>query len=177
MNRQLDVGAWIAGVGAVAVVAAVIAGYFSVASPGQARALRLDAQRLATMQRLAAAAQCAYTFTDRVPASIEEIRRDFLERRISVDGRCTSVQFTPGEAESVSYAADGAEHIILCGEFRRPSPRAPDAATPEPFNAFADFPEFQAPRAAAGRHCYRIRLVKLVPPSPAPPRSQAEPPG
>jgi hypothetical protein len=162
---KLDLGGWIVIAGAAAVVAAVIAGYLAIDSPGEARALRLDAQRLSAMQRIATAAQCAYTFTDRVPSSIEEIRADFLERRVAVAGaNCTSVQFTPAEVESISYAADGEEHIVLCAEFRRPSPPAAEARPLDGYSYAAptDFPEFQAPRAAAGRHCYRIRLVKLA---------------
>jgi hypothetical protein len=170
---KLDLGAWIIGIGAVAIIAAVVAGYLAVPDPGDARALRLDSARLTTMQRIATGAQCAYTFTDRVPASIAEIRSDFLERRIAVaDGRCGAVLFTPAEEETVTYEADGEDHVILCAEFRRPSPPQPSAVeTPPRYNGAAEFPELDAPRATAGRHCYRIRLVKqgLLSPDARPP--------
>jgi hypothetical protein len=161
---KLDLGVWIVGIGAAAVVAAVVAGLFAVPDPGDARALRLDSARLSTMQRVATAAQCAYTFTDRVPASIDDIRGDFLEHRVAVAvGDCTSVQFTPAEEATVSYEADGADHIILCAEFLRPTPPQPAVDGPMRYDGAAGFPEFQQPRAAAGRHCYRVRLVKQTP--------------
>jgi hypothetical protein len=171
---RLDLGAWIAGIGAVVVVAAVIGGYFMIPDPGEARALRLDAARLMTMQRIATGAQCAYTFTDRVPGSIAEIRRDFLERRVAVAvGNCSAVLFTPAEEETVSYEAADEEHIILCAEFRRPTPPPSAAETQPRYNGAAEFPELLEPRSVAGRHCYRIRLVKQVLPSPD--RSAAQP--
>jgi hypothetical protein len=166
---KLDLGAWIVGLGALVVAAAVIAGFFAIPDPGEARALRLDAARLESMQRIATAAQCAYTFTGRVPSSTSEIRQDFLERRVAVSvGVCGAAQFTEAEAESVSYAADGAEHIILCADFHRPTPPEPGALQPRYYSPVAEFPEFREPRAAPGRHCYRVRLVRqVVPSSPA----------
>lgn len=160
---KLDLGAWIVGIGAAIVVAAVVAGYLAVPDPGEARALRLDAARLETMQRIATGAQCAYTFTDRVPASMAEIRNDFLEHRVAVAvGNCGAVPFTPAEEGTVSYEAEGAEHIVLCAEFRRPSPPQPAGEAPTRYDGSAEFPELLEPRAAAGRHCYRVRLVKQV---------------
>lgn len=157
MNRRPDPRPWIAGLGAVAVVATVIAGYLAIGTPGQARAQRLDEARLETLRKIAAGAQCAYTFTGRAPASIAQIRTDFLERRIAVaGGGCTVFELPAEEAQAVSYRPAGADHVILCAEFLRPSPKDETAG---PIRALGEFPEFAEPRAAAGRHCYRVRLV------------------
>lgn len=166
---KFDLGAWIVGLGAALVIAAVVAGFFAIPDPGEARALRLDQARLETMQRIATGAQCAYTFTGRVPVSIAEIRQDFLERRVAVAvGECSAVQFTPAEEETISYAADGPEHILICADFRRPTP--PERADQQQryYGPVAEFPELREPRAAAGRHCYRIRLVAQALPSASP---------
>jgi hypothetical protein len=158
---NLDVGAWIAGLGAVVVSAAIVVGYLSIPDPGEARALRLDNASLMTMQRIAASAQCAYTFTGHAPASIEDIRTAFLEHRTSVAGGiCTIVQFTDAEAQTISYSAASEDSISLCAEFRLPSPKG--TATNE-FTMLTDFPELQQQRLSAGRHCYIIRLVRLTP--------------
>jgi hypothetical protein len=173
---KLDLGAWIVGAAAIVVVAALIAGYLIIPDPGEARALRLDQLRLETMQRIATGAQCAYTFTGRVPDSIAAVRQDFLERRIAVAvGECSAVQFTPAEEETVSYEAEAPEHIVLCADFRRPTPEERAELQPRYYGGpVAEFPELREPRVAAGRHCYRIRLVRQVLPSTdldeAPPR-------
>lgn len=157
MNRRPDPRPWIAGVGAVAVVGAVVAGYLAIDTPGQVRAQRLDEARLETLRKIAAGAQCAYTFTGRAPASLDQIRTDFLERRIAVaGGGCTVFELPAEEAQTVSYRPAGADHVILCAEFSRPSPR--DEAS-DYVRAPGGFPEFAEPRPAAGRHCYRVRLV------------------
>jgi hypothetical protein len=158
MSRRPDLGGAIALLGAVAVVVAVIAGYVAIGGPGKARDLRLDAERLATLQTLAAGAQCAYGFTGRAPASIAQIRTDFLERRGAVEtGVCSGFSLPETQAATLAYRVDGADHIVLCADFARPSPPA-EEVTPT-WSA----PELAVPRPTAGRHCYRIRLLKPAP--------------
>lgn len=160
---KFDVGAWIIGLGAAVVIAALVAGYLAVPNPGDARALRLDEARLEAMRRIATGAQCAYTFTDRVPVSIAEIRSDFLERRVAIAlGNCGLVQFTRSQEAMVSYETEGGEHIVLCADFRRPSEPQHVSDEARRYSGAAEFPELLEPRPAAGRHCYRIRLVKQV---------------
>ena len=123
MTSKSSLGVWIAGIGAITVFAAVIAGFLSVGSPGDARAQRLDDARLMTMHQIAAAAQCAFAFTNKVPASLDEIHRAFVERRAAVAvGVCNYVEIRPDEESAISYQANDSEHIMLCGAFRRPSP-------------------------------------------------------
>lgn len=160
MTPRPDLRALIAGLGALAVAGAVIAGVLAIEPPGAMRDARLDEARLAAVQRLAAAAQCAYTFTGRPPATLAAIETDFLQARKAVPGgACTVYEPRPDDARAVAYRPDGPDHVVLCADFRRPTPRdAPDLA-PRPAG---DFPELAQPRAQAGRHCYRVRLVNLA---------------
>jgi hypothetical protein len=156
MTKKPDPGVWIAALSGAAVIGAVVAGLLAVRSPGEARALRLDARRIGQMEAIAAAAQCAYTFTGRVPANVDEIRADLRDRRRAV-GACRNVELGD-RPNSISYAADGAEHIKLCGAFSRPSPPSREP-TGRRFFGVADFPELDERRTSAGQHCFRIRLV------------------
>jgi hypothetical protein len=178
-----DVAPLLAGVGVAAVLIAAIAGYRSIEDPIAVRELRLDDARLETMRRVAAAAQCAYSFTGRIPQSYAEIRSAFEDERTAAYGECVAVGYAASDETRVSYEADDAAHVRLCSTFQRES----RAGTGEPTVATYPprvFPELDQKRTAAGRHCYRVRMVKLklqettpaqpppVPPAEAPPASE-----
>jgi hypothetical protein len=158
-----DLGRWIAGLSAAAIIVAVIAGLFSVTNPLDARAQRIDAARLGAMQRIAQAAQCAFTFDDRVPATIADIRAGLRTAHAPVPTCGADIDATPEDAAGLAYAAEGADRIELCADFLRPTPRAlaPEAALQAPSGA--QFPELQEKRAAAGRHCFHLQLVRQPP--------------
>jgi hypothetical protein len=156
MTKKPDPGVWIAALSGAAVIGAVVAGLLAVRSPGEARALRLDARRIGQMEAIAAAAQCAYTFTGRVPATVDEIRTDLRDRRRAV-GACRHVELAD-RPNSISYSPDGPGHIKLCSVFSRPSPLSREPSSRR-FNRDADFPELDERRTSAGQHCFRIRLV------------------
>lgn len=160
MTPRPDPRALIAGLGALVVGAAVIAGVLAIEPPGAMRDRRLDEARLAAVQRVATGAQCAYTFTGRPPATLAAIETDFLQARKALPaGACTVFELSDADARAVDYRADGPDHVVLCANFRRPTPRdAPDLAP----RAHGEFPELARPRAQAGRHCYRVRLVNLA---------------
>ncbi|HVY84523.1 MAG TPA: hypothetical protein VG943_05290 [Caulobacterales bacterium] len=157
MTRRADLGVWIAIVSGAAIVVAVIAGVLSVGGPGEARALRIDAARLVSMQQIAGAAQCAYSYAGRVPASLDQARADIANRSTMI-AACVNAD-APEPDAAISYAPDGADHIQLCADFLRPSPPEPAQANPY-FAAQMTFPELRAPRQAAGRHCYSVKLVR-----------------
>jgi hypothetical protein len=178
---RLGAGPLLAALGAVAVVAAAVAGYWSIEDPIAVRELRLDDARLETMRKIAAAAQCAYNFTGRVPASYGDIRTAFEEERTVAYAGCYAVSFAARDESEVDYRADGPAHIRLCAPFLRASRESKDDVAAVP-SAVTTFPELGEKRAAPGRHCYRIRMVKLLPLAPAeappdvPPATKPEPP-
>jgi hypothetical protein len=157
------------------VAVAFAAGILSIENPIAAREFRLDGARLDAVRRVAGAAQCAYSFTDRVPSSYREIRADFAERSVPVYGSCNIVQFTANDERVVAYQVEDASHIRLCADFLRPS-RAPTDDPVELRYPAQDVPEFDETRAAAGRHCFRIRLVNLPPAGSQPEPAQPAPP-
>lgn len=174
-----------AALGAAFVAVAFAGGLLSIENPIAAREYRLDGARVAAVRRVAGAAQCAYSFTNRIPRSYNEIRADFAERSVPVYGNCNTVLFTADDERVIAYQMEDASHIRLCTDFFRPS----RAATDDPVELrypVPDVPVFDERRPAAGRHCYRIRLVKLPPagsqpgaaqptPPPAPPAPQPQP--
>ena len=162
LTSKPDFGIWIAAAGALAVIGAVVAGFLAVGSPEDARAQRLDEARLVAMQQVATAAQCAFTFTNRVPASVDEVRSSIFNQRIVTAGyNCGQLPFALPEDRSVSYAAEGEDHIELCANFNRPTSPSSGNLSNSPY-MLAEFPELREPRTVAGGHCYRIRLVKQV---------------
>jgi len=184
---RFDLAPLLAALGLATVTIAAIAGYSSIEDPIAVRELRLDDARLETMRRVAAAAQCAYSFTGRIPESFAEIRSAFEEERTAAYGECVAVAYGPRDEARISYQADGAAHIRLCATFLRASRAGtgePQVYTFPPRN----LPEFDQRRTAAGRHCYRVRMVKLklpetpalvpvpVPPATTPPADEATKP-
>lgn len=161
LTSKPNLGIAIATIGALAVIGAVVAGFLAVGSPEDARGRRLDQGRLIRMQQIATAAQCAFTFTNHVPASIEEIRSSILNHReVAADYNCSRVSFEAQLDTSIAYEAEGGDHVRLCAEFNRPSDTSGDN-TYTPYG-LAEFPELQESRPTAGRRCYSIRLVKQV---------------
>jgi hypothetical protein len=158
MTSKPDLGVWIAGASAAAVLAAIVAGLMSVANPFDARAQRLDAATLARMGDIAEAAQCAYSFTGAVPADLGAIEAAFRERKVVIEA-CDGVGFGFVDETAISYAAAGDAHIELCAEFRRASPPAPRDEFAQRYRR-ADFVELAEARPAPGRHCFRLRLVR-----------------
>lgn len=177
-RSKFDAAPILAGLGAFAVAVTFVAGYLSIENPVAAREYRLDDARLETLKRVATAAQCAFTFTSQVPASYRAIETAFAEKRTQVFGDCVLVRYTQQDEAVVTYRADDADHIELCTDFLRPTREAPADGSVAPFGV-ATFPEFEAKRAAAGRHCYRVRLVNSGSPAPlpepAPPSAPAAP--
>lgn len=161
--------------GAATVVAASFAGYLSIQDPITVRELRLDNARLVALKRIAISAQCAYSFTGRIPASYKEIRLDFEERRIAIQGSdCNAVKFSTEDEALATYQASGEAHIRICSSFLHKSEAiSADLAYDGPPYYSSSFPELEEKRPAGGRHCFTIRIVKLpsptVPPSPPPP--------
>lgn len=158
MSSRPNLGTLIAAGAATAVVVAVVAGYLSVGSPGDARALRFDAARLDAMRDIAEAAQCVYSKTGAIPASLGALE-DGVRAAASAEG-CETVsgRFAAPANSGVDYAVESADHIQLCATFARPTDRrAP--MRPRAYN-FAAFPELAEERAAAGRHCYSVRLFR-----------------
>lgn len=179
---MFDAAPLLAALGFFAVAAAAIAGYQSIEDPIAARELRLDDARLETMRRIAAAAQCAFSFTGRIPATYAEIRSIFEEERTAAYGECVAVSYSVRDEARIGYQADGAAHIRLCGAFLRAS-RADTAGREVFVYPPRNFPELDEKRTAAGRHCYRVRMVKLklpetpplAPPQPVPPGEPERP--
>lgn len=163
MTKRLDLGPVIAGASAIVIVGAVIAGLIVVGNPADERAERIDALQLSAMGQIAAAAQCAYTYTGEVPADLAAIETALRERRRALPA-CDHVAFELSGAEAIDYAPKPPDQIELCGDFQRPSPVAagqnaslrPDLGV---VVAGTDFPELRETRESSGRHCYRVRLV------------------
>jgi hypothetical protein len=107
------------------------------------------------LQDIAVSAQCAFSYTGEVPQTLADIQAAFARRNDAIDD-CAAASPSP-PANGISYAAGGPQHIELCAEFRRATP----AHWRTPLRRSA-FPEFAETRTAAGRHCYRIRLVSLT---------------
>jgi len=162
LTKKLDLGAIIAGLSALVVVGAVVAGLIAVGGPGDARALRLDALMLRDMQSIATAAECVYTFKNKVPASTEEIRTGMAQRPSNMVGTCDQLYRRPRNEAAIAYSVENADHIRLCATFQRATP--PEGQTaPIPYDSpVTDFPELQEPRNAAGRHCYVVHLQKVA---------------
>lgn len=168
MTKKSNLETWIVGVSAAVIVAAVVAGFAAVGGPGSARAHRIDELRLAAMNEIATAAQCAYSVTGAAPASLQEIETALAALRTS-EGPCQGATFDADRERRVSYQADDPDHINLCAEFLRPSPSAANAEINGPREGPLYFSELHEPREAAGRHCYRVRLARqTAEASPAP---------
>ncbi|HVZ98798.1 MAG TPA: hypothetical protein VG841_00635 [Caulobacterales bacterium] len=155
MTSKPDVGIWIGIVSGVAVIGAIIAGVASVGGPSDARAYRLDEARLRAMQDIVVAAQCAYAFTGRVPATFEEIGAEIRDHRKPL-AACNRVK-APEPDEAISYARETGDHIALCADFLRPSP--PEGQPSNYFDPRPRPPELEAQRATAGRHCFSVRIT------------------
>jgi hypothetical protein len=153
MTRKLDLGGWIAGASAAAVVAAIVAGLVAVGNPGDVRSERIDAVRLEQMRRIAEAAQCALTFSGKLPADMDAIATGLSNRRGAVRS-CDDASLPSPPASEISYAAAPPNQIELCADFLR--------ASREPFRSGAElpqFPELNQRRDAPGRRCYRIAIA------------------
>ena len=168
MTSKANLTAFIPWIGGAVVIAAIVAGYLTVGSPDDARAYQLDDLRMQTMNAMANVARCAYTATDTLPGSIQELRT--TARTLASSERCLAVRAQPGlldETNGVSYARDDASHIQLCAAFARPTRPDPNRNALDPSMAFLSgyFPELDERRSAAGRHCFHIAITKIESPS------------
>lgn len=162
MRGRPDPRRAIAAAGAVALAASLVAGLFAIDPPWRARAYQLDEVRLDTLQSLAGAAQCAYSFTGRAPASIAQIRDDFLMSHAPVaGGDCASFSLPDEMLKDVDYSAPHQDRIRLCTVFLMPT-RPQDGASDRPTSA-GPFPELTIRRPSAGRYCFDVRLNRLPP--------------
>lgn len=154
----------IAAAGAVAVAGSVVAGLFAIDPPWRARAYQLDEARLGALQSLAGAAQCAYSFTGRAPASIAQIREDYLMSHAPVaGGDCAGFSLPEEMLKDVDYSAPHLDRIRLCAVFSLPT-RPQDNGRPDiPIVAAGQFPELATRRPSAGRYCFDVRLNRLPP--------------
>lgn len=170
MTKRADLGVWIAGASALVIAGAVAAGLIVAGNPADVRAERIDKGQLVRMTQIAAAAQCAFTYTGEIPANFAAIETALRERRRAVPA-CDHMALGPDGAGAIAYASIPPDQIELCANFERPSPAAP-AGGQAPSGivvAGTDFPELRQPRPSAGRHCYRVRLVDQAPAGPSPP--------
>jgi hypothetical protein len=174
MTSSRNLGPVLAIAGAAVVGAAVVAGFLVVGGPGDARNARLDEQTLAEVKQTAQHARCAFTLLGRVPDSMQEIRTAIEERtRLYPEGMCRQTRSDEiGRAEPVEYERVDDTHIRLCADFRAPTRPVERERFYAYFPDGGFFPELDAPRPQAGRHCFELEMLPMKidpPPSPADP--------
>jgi hypothetical protein len=174
MTSNRNLGPILALAGAAVVAGAVIAGFLVVGGPGDARNARLDDLTMEEVKQVAHYARCAFTLRGRVAASMQEIRSAIEERtRQYPEGACRQMGSEIGRNRPVEYERIDDTHIRLCADFRAPS--RPNERSVYVYDRYSGaFPEIDAPRDEAGRHCFEVEMVPMKidpPPSPAIPPS------
>lgn len=156
MTSRRDLGPVLAVAGGVVILAAVIAGFVAVGGPGDARARRLDENKINQMRQIAYAAQCAYTAKGEIPVSLPAIRIALDARDPTPPPGCEYVQTEALTTRVVTYSAPAGDTIELCADFQRPPERVAPATN---FGVFA-FPELDR-KWKPGRECYSVKLVRI----------------
>lgn len=170
MTSKRNLGPVLALTGAGIAIAAVITGFILVGGPGDARDRRLDGLTMSWITEGIQVAHCAYNATGAAPASIEEAHTVRAVPVNPVDapafcGRGEPPRNTrlhtgdqPAAPGDATYRAIDANHVRLCGDFRRPF--SPDHDGYEGYSPYqSPYPQLGEARPA-GVHCFEIELIK-----------------
>ena len=146
MSAERHRGLW-AAAAAVAVAGSLVAAIVHLGPPAERRRLRLDTQRVSSLQSLRREIETFLEREGRLPAELAALAEKPWADAVPKD---------PVTHRAFEYQATGPRRYRLCAEFDRPSPR------PEP-NSGSDF--WTHPQ---GHHCYEIGVEAKVAPTAKP---------
>jgi len=138
-------GVLLRGAAVIVVIGAVAIGYSLLESPGQERARRVDARRLADLQRIAAATDLYWTRHARLPESLGELA---LEPGVRID------TLDPTTSERYAYVSLDSVAYEVCATFERESD---EGWGPPSRNLWAH---------GDGRQCFRLDANAITPSPP-----------
>ena len=111
-------------------VASIVAGFFIVGTPAQARLYRFDAQKVSDLQNIQSQVVSYWQAKRALPASLADLGDPLLFGPLPTDAQT---------GEPYAYEATGALSFKLCAAFNAPS-RENQNASPEPFISMASVP-------------------------------------
>ncbi|HYF13330.1 MAG TPA: DUF5671 domain-containing protein [Candidatus Paceibacterota bacterium] len=162
-NKARSIG-W--GVGAL-ILATIIAGFFIIGTPWEARQSRIDGRKVSDLQQIQSQVVHFYQQKQRLPATLDELNDPLSYFMVPVD---------PETGQPYEYRATGSLAFELCAEFNKENqsrvingrafPARPIENVPAPLGGQVDNWSH-----SAGRHCYNRTIdPELYPPfqKPAP---------
>lgn len=106
-------GFWLGGAAVVIVTAAIVAGFFVIGGPGEARLERLDRERIEDLRRIEHAVAEVWDRTETLPPSLDSLRT--ADRLLADD------LVDPTTAEPYDYRVLSDSTYELCATFERAS--------------------------------------------------------
>jgi Domain of unknown function (DUF5671) len=154
------------GVGLLAVVT-IVAGFFIVGTPAQARLQRFDAQKVSDLQNIQSQVTTYYQAKQKLPAVISDLNNSLNYGPVPVD---------PQSGQPYSYQATGALSFKLCAEFNaesRSNQLSPETrvAMPAPIGVKGGIAPQDNWQHVAGQVCFD----RTIDPSFYPPLSKVQP--
>lgn len=149
---------------AALVLVTIVAGFFIVGTPGQARQFRLDEQRTNDLQQIQSQVVYYWQMKQKLPAALSDLSDSISYFTLPTD---------PETGKSYTYVATGKTTFKLCATFNAQSRLSPEQLRP----VYSDLPAPEKWQHGAGEGCFNrtidpelyptIPAGKVVPEKPA----------